>query len=224
MEHGLNQAISIGEHQAAGAGHGRLGRSGFRLHPQVHLAGHGGLEVVGAAAAGAQGPQRIGAGGHGLGPQGLQGPAGGHLAAHHAGQVGLQSHQVHRLQGLALGPDPQAAPVAALLQPNAAPGAGSRQGLHHQLTHPQALGDGWGRAGDGTLGSRSKIRAGIGRRARRKGWRARAGSQGSARGRVEGGRWGGRRGPIRGGPCCPVGAGGAGAWPRVSHQPGSNGE
>ena len=168
MEHGLNQAIAVGEHQAAGAGHGRLGRGRFRLHPEINLAGHGGLEVVGPATAGAQGPQGIGAGRHGLGPKGLKRPTGGHLAAHHAGQVGLQADQVHHLQDIALGPDPQAAPVVVLLQPNTALTARRWHRLHHQLAGPQPLGDGWGRAGRGTLPSRCQIRVGIGRGRSRK--------------------------------------------------------
>ena len=85
VENRIGQTGAIHQHLAAGAEHRLSGGGGFRVHTFVDLARHGGAEVkwIGGLAL----PQGVGAGGHGLGPQGRLGPAGRHLAAHHAGQV-----------------------------------------------------------------------------------------------------------------------------------------
>ena len=114
VEHGVGEAGAIHQHLAAGAGHGGPGGGGLGVQAPVHLAGHGGAHVEGGA--GLALTQGIGAGRHRLGPQGLLGPAGRHLTAHHAGQVALQQHMVDRLQPAAAHQHLQPAPVAALAQ------------------------------------------------------------------------------------------------------------
>ena len=96
VEHRVHQVAGVHQHLAPGARHRFAGRGGFGLHTLVNLARHGGTDVK--RLAGRSLAQGIGAGGHGLGPKGRLGPAGGHFAAHHAGQIALKIHGVNGLQ------------------------------------------------------------------------------------------------------------------------------
>ena len=142
MEHGVGQIGAIHQHLAAGAGHGGPGGGGLGVQALVHLARHGGADVEGGA--GLALTKGIGAGRDRLGPQGLLGPAGRHLTAHHAGQVALQRHMVDRLQPAAAHQHLQPAPVAALAQLER---AGLVRAGARARSQPEAAGQGQRAAG-----------------------------------------------------------------------------
>ena len=133
VEDRINQGIVEGQHQSPGLLDRAPGAGGLRLHPLVDLAGHRGLEIKGRG--GLAGLEGIGAGRHRLGLQGRIGPARRHLAAHHAGEIGLHGNVVDHLKLPPLTPQLQATAVATLAEPEPGVGGGS---LGHRLK-PQLL-------------------------------------------------------------------------------------
>src|SRR5581483_10718037 len=184
---GGRQALAEGEHLAPGVGHGLVHGRVLDLGAEVHLA----VGVVAQLVAGRGGPQRVRAGGDGLGPQGGSGPPGvPHFA--HAPEVLLDVHLVDQAEGAAGGgglDDPAVAPVTG----------GDGDGAAARRHRPQRAGGGGARRlGRGRRGGRRRLRCG-GRRGGA-GWLGGGGGagRGHARGGGRGYVGGGRRGELGG--------------------------